>query len=208
MLDMVTRAISLRYSCIVFFLLLFSALPAAAQEVYLCVWRNPERTMTRIFPDARDYKSVATRINSEQRAIIEKSIGYQLLPGQQDVFQYYEMTDSQGNSIGSIIPSSQKGEFGAVEFVFGLSPDLTIKGIYIQRARERDRSFKKREFLDLFIDRSIRKHKETIQQIENGGSTPGKQAVIRGLVKEINAMKALGMTDEKAMSPKSDQKEE
>jgi len=150
--------------------------------------------MTRIFPDARDYKSIAARINSEQRTIIEKSIGYKLLPGQQDVFQYYEMTDSTGRVIGTIVPSSQKGEFGAVEFVFGLAPDLTIKAIYIQRARERDRSFKKRDFLDVFVGRSIRE-KNVIQKIENGGSTPGKQAVIRGLVKEIAVMETLGRPD-------------
>lgn len=157
--------------------------------------------MTRIFPDARDYKSIAARINSEQRAIIEKSIGYKLLPGQQDVFQYYEMTDSTGRVIGTIIPSSQKGEFGAVEFVFGLAPDLTIRGIYIQRARERDRSFKKREFLDLFIGRPIRE-KEAIGQIEKGGLTPGKQAVIRGLVKESAAMNALGMAGKAGIDAK------
>jgi len=160
--------------------------------------------MTKIFPNARDYKSIAARINSEQRVIIEKSIGYQLLPGQQDVFQYYEMTDSAGRVIGSIIPSSQKGEFGAVEFVFGLDPDLTIRDIYIQRARERDSSFKKREFLDLFADRSIRE-KETIQQFENGGLTPGKQAVIRGIVKEIAVMEALGMVEKKSAGTKAAQ---
>jgi len=157
--------------------------------------------MTKIFPDARDYKSIAARIDAGQREAIEKNIGYQLLPGQQDVFQYYTMTDSEGRSIGTIVPSSQKGEFGAVEFVFGYGPDMRIQGIYIQRARERDRSFKKRDFLDLFVGRSIQ-DKEAVEKIENGGSTPGKQAVIRGLVKEIVAIEALGMAGKLGVSDK------
>jgi hypothetical protein len=148
--------------------------------------------MTRIFPDARDYKSIAARIDSAQRAAIEKKIGYPLLPGQQDVFQYYEMIDADGKIIGTIIPSTQKGEFGAVEFVFGLGPDSTIKGLYIQRARERDQAFKDRAFLDLFIGRSA-VGLQAIAQIDSGGTTPGKQAVIRGLVKEMTSMEVLGM---------------
>jgi hypothetical protein len=187
---MVVRAISLRCRCIVCFLLLGSALPATAQEVYLCVWRNPERTMTRIFPDARDYTSVTARISPEQRAAIENSIGTELLPGQQDLFQYYEMTDAAGKAIGIVVPSTQKGEFGAVEFVFGLDPDLVIKNLYIQRARERNQAFKDREFLDLFVGRSVN-DSLAVQQIENGGSTPGKQAVIRGMVKEMTTIQEL-----------------
>ena len=153
----------------------------------MCVWRNPERTMTRIFPDARDYKSVTARISAEQRAVIEKTLGYELLPGQQDQFQYYHMLDAGGSAIGTIIPSTQKGEFGAVEFVFGLGPDTTIKGLYIQRARERDQAFKDRAFLEQFIGRSAA-DRQAIQQVDGGGTTPGKQAVIRGLVKELTTM--------------------
>ena len=156
----------------------------------MCVWRNPERTMTRIFPDARDYKSVTARISAEQRAVIEKTLGYELLPGQQDQFQYYQMLDAAGSAIGTIIPSTQKGEFGAVEFVFGLGPDNVIKGLYIQRARERDQAFKKRVFLDLFVGRTTA-DRDAIAQIDSGGSTPGKQAVIRGLFKELTTMETL-----------------
>jgi hypothetical protein len=151
------------------------------------VWRNPERTMTRIFPDARDYRSITARISAEQRAVIEKALGYEMLPGQQDQFQYYEMLDATGARVGTIIPSTQKGEFGAVEFVFGLGTDAAIKGLYIQRARERDQSFKDRAFLDLFVGRSAAE-RDAIVQIDSGGSTPGRQAVIRGLFKELTTM--------------------
>lgn len=182
------------FSFIVCFLSIFSSSYVAAQDVYLCVWRNPERTMTRIFPQARDYRTVNVRITPDQRKTIEDTVGYELLPGQQDQFQYFEMTDQEGRVIGIIIPSTQKGEFGAVEFVFGINTDLTIKDLYIQRARERDQSFKDRTFLDMFAGRSIQE-KMDFNQLYTGEPTPGTTAVITGLVKAMVAFETLVATD-------------
>lgn len=150
--------------------------------------------MTRIFPDALDYRTVNVGISPAQRKTIEKMVGYELLPGQRDQFQYFEMTDEKGQVIGTIIPSTQKGEFGAVEFVFGLDVDLVIKGLYIQRARERDQSFKDRSFLDLFTGRSIRE-KMGFAQLYTGDPTPGTTAVITGLVKALAAFETLVRAD-------------
>ena len=173
-----------RFRFIVCFLGLISAIPAAAQDVYLCVWRNPERTMTRIFPDARDYKTVSAPISGNQRKIIEQRLGFGLLPGQQDLFQYFEMTGDTGGVIGTIIAASQKGEYGAVEFVFGLDNSGVIKDIYVQRARERSQSFKDRAFLDLFVGRSLSNCAD-FTGLYSGEASPGVTAVIRGLVKEL-----------------------
>ena len=189
MQNTVRRVMKSHFRYIVCFLCLFSTLaisltPAFAQDVYLCVWRNPERTMTRIFPDAADYRTVTAGISPEQRRRIEGQVGYELLPGQQDQFQYFEMTGDNGQVIGTIIPSTQKGEYGAVEFVFGLNNDLVIQNIYVQRARERDQSFKKRAFLDLFVGRSI-EEKMDLDQLYTGAPTPGAEAVMRGLTKAL-----------------------
>lgn len=159
--------------------------------------------MTRIFPDARDYRTVNVRISPVQRKIIEEKIGYELLPGQQDQFQYFEMTDEKGRVIGTIIPSTQKGEFGAVEFVFGLDKSLAIRDLYIQRARERDQSFKDRSFLDLFAGRSIRE-KMGFDQLHTGDSTPGTAAVIRGLIKELASYEILVLADDIAESSETE----
>jgi len=161
------------------------------------VWRNPERTMTRIFPDARDYKTITVEISPDQRKIIEEKIGHALLPGQQDRFQYFDMTGDKGQVIGRIIPSTQKGEYGAVEFVFGIDNAGTIKDIYVQRARERDQTFKERAFLDLFVGRSIRES-GNFDDLGTGDSTPGTEAVVRGVVKELVCYEALVLTEGKA----------
>lgn len=171
----------LRFSCIGFFLL-FNTTVVVAQEQFICVWRNPERTMTRIFPNAQDYRTVSKSISTQQRENIEKRLGSQLLPGQREQFQYYEMLDKNGVVIGYTIASSQRGQFGAIEFVFGKNLDNTIKGIYIQRARERDDGFRSREFLDSFLGKGADK---AVKLKEQEKYSQAMNAIVLGVKKEF-----------------------
>jgi hypothetical protein len=148
------------------------------------VWRNPERTMTRLFPEARDYKTEIVKIGKDQLKQIEKKLGFELLPGQRETFQYFTMLDAKGNTLGMVIAASQKGQYGAIEFVVGVDTNGVINGLYIQRARERNRDFKKREFLDLFIGKKI-KPASKLTSLYKGEETPGTKAVILGLQKEF-----------------------
>jgi hypothetical protein len=132
------------------FSVLFASTAATAQEVYVCVWRNPERTMTRLFPEARDYRTVTVPIPTGTLARIEKRTGSALLPGQREQYQYFEMIGTNGTVIGHTHAMTQKGEFGAIEFVFGTDPQHRITAIYIQRQRERDRGFREESFLEKF----------------------------------------------------------
>jgi len=156
-----------------------------AEETYQCIWRNPERTMMRIFPDAKDYKTITKKIPAEDLELIEERAG-KLLPGQKDAFQYYELNGEENASLGYIFASTQKGEYGAIEFVFGIGNTGEIIGIYIQRSRERDKEFKKQEFLDLFIGKTINEL-DKIEYVE----TVGTQAVFYGLKKELTAFQVL-----------------
>lgn len=157
-----------------------------AQETYICVWTNPERTMTRIFADAKDYKTITKKITKEQREKIEKKLGSILLPGQRESFQYYELLNAKGATLGHIIGASQKGEYGAIEFVFGIDKENKIKAIYIQRAREKDTEFKKVEFLKQFIGKTMK----DMEKVELGKdikakNTIGTKAVVLGIRKEL-----------------------
>lgn len=164
----------------------------SAQEVYICVWRNPERTMTRIFPEARDYKTVTKEISPKMREIIEERLGSQLLPGQRETFQYYELLGGNGKLLGYIIAASQRGEFGVIEFVFGLDRTRRINGIYIQRARERDREFRKKEFLEQFIGKSVQDvDKMELSKDITAKKTIGTAAVILGIRKELITLDTL-----------------
>jgi hypothetical protein len=142
--------------------------------------------MTKLFPDAEGYLTVDSGISGEQRGEIESRLGFELLPGQQDRFLYFTMTGADGAEIGTVIAASQKGQYGAIEFIVGLDTDLVIRNLYIQRARERDRRFKDREFLDLFVGRTLSEAEE-LHLLYTGAETPGTTAVIRGLQKELVA---------------------
>jgi hypothetical protein len=157
---------------------------AEAQETFPCVWRNPERTMRKIFPEASDYKTVNLPISSELRKVIETELGAALLPGQQEIFTYYEMTDSRGKTIGYIMAPAQKGEYGVIEFVFGLNMEKTIVDIYIQRSREKVNKFKERPFLKKFIGRKASEYGE-IGKMAGKTETFGERAIIEGLKKEL-----------------------
>lgn len=172
------------FSCIVCFLLFFSVGNAGAQDVYLCVWRNPERTMSKIFPQAKDYTTVNKSITPAQLADIEKSAGTILLPGQRDKFQYFRMWGGEGREIGTIIAASQKGTYGAIEFVVGFDTSGIIQDLYIQRSRERDTMFRERSFLDLFKGKSVGDYRK-YPGYYTGEQSAGTSAVINGLIKEI-----------------------
>lgn len=184
------------FRCIIFLLVLFSLTPRpiVAQEVYICVWTNPERTMTRIFPEAKDYRTVTKKISLQELRTIEDRLKAKLLPGQRETYQYYEMLDDKGKLLGYILAASQKGEFGAIEFVFGIDLNLKIKGIYIQRARERDTEFKKSEFLGQFIGKKL----EDADTMEIGKDVVAKTtgaaaAIVSGVRKELIAFDELAL---------------
>lgn len=168
------------------------AAPASAEEMYLCVWRNPERTMARLFPEAKDYKTIAKKIDPDSLKTIEARSG-RLLPGQRDQFQYFELTGPGGALLGYVFAASQKGEYGAIEFVAGLDKEGRVKGLYIQRSREKESEFKSREFLDQFNGISAEKigALELGRDIAVKKKTAGAQAVLSGLKKELTAFAVL-----------------
>ena len=150
--------------------------------------------MTRIFPEAKDYRTVTKKISPQELQIIEDRLKADLLPGQRETYQYYEMLDAKGNLLGHILAASQKGEFGAIEFVFGVALNSRIKGIYIQRARERDVEFKKAEFLEQFIGKGV----EDAQTMEIGKGVVAKttvatSAIVSGVRKELIAFDELAI---------------
>lgn len=177
------------------FLILYFSL-SFAQEVYICVWRNPELTMQKIFPKAKDYKTVTKKISNEKREHIEKRLGSKLLPGQREQFQYYEIIDSSNNILGYILAGSQKGEYGAIEFVFGLDENKKIVGIYIQRAREKDKEFKKKEFLNQFIGKTIQ-DEQNLENLIEAKKTYAVSSVILGVRKELIAFDELVLKQDK-----------
>ncbi|MBL8026162.1 MAG: hypothetical protein JNL74_07115 [Fibrobacteres bacterium] len=147
--------------------------------------------MKRIFPDAGDYKTVNKPISPAERKEIEKELGKELLPGQQDIFTYYEMTDKKGSVIGYIFAPAQKGEFGVIEFVFGLNKEMKLIDLYVQRSRERENKFKDADFLKIFKGKNAKDY-SAISKLSATHTTFGEKAIIEGVVKELLLVNKIG----------------
>lgn len=122
----------------------------------VCVWRNPERTMSTIFPEAKDYRTVDKKISPDKREIIEKKLNDKLAPGEREDWTYYKILGKDDQGLGCIIADAEKGEFGVIEIVMGITPDGKVKGVYIQRAREKKKEFKSKEFLSQFEGKTVK----------------------------------------------------
>lgn len=130
--------------------------PAARADV--CVWRDPERTMQRIFPAARDYKTITIKMTPETIAGVEKAIGGPLEDSEKSEFNFYELTGTVGGKtqrIGTIMALAGKGEYGAIEVVIGVDETGKVVGAYIQRARERaTKTLQSPSFLEQFVGKT------------------------------------------------------
>lgn len=103
----------------------------------VCVWRDPDQTMTKIFPEAKDYRTVDVRLTPTLQARIEKAIGRKLTSGEADSWTYYILVGTGGKPIGTVLADAEKGEYGVIEMVMGIDLSGKIRKLYIQRSRER-----------------------------------------------------------------------
>lgn len=137
---------------------LFVALLSVSSSVYadVCVWRDPERSMLKLFPEARDYRTVTRKLDAATIARIEQLIGEPLEAGEKAEFNFYEITGA-GRSLGWVMALAGMGEYGVIEAVVGLEPDHRIRGVYLQRVRERKaEALKSPAFLDQFKGKRVR----------------------------------------------------
>lgn len=134
------------------------ALLAARAYADVCVWRDPERTMQRLFPDARDYKTVIVKLTPQHIAAIEKALGSRLDPTETREYNFYDITGVAGGrpaTLGTVMALAGKGEYGAIEVVVGLDTQQRIVGVYVQRAREKGRkALESDAFLRQFVGKT------------------------------------------------------
>ena len=159
----------------------------AAADV--CVWRDPERTMTKLFPNASDYRTVTKRITPELARSIEERVGLRLDDSERSEFNFYEITGRVGGRterIGTVLALAGTGDYGAVEVVIGLGLDDRIKGAYIQRTRERHaEKLRSDEFLSQFRGRSAKDAQATWRDVRLVDEAP---TASRSVVQAVHKM--------------------
>jgi len=109
--------------------------------------------MSKVFPNAHDYKTIDLKIPSAKRTSIEQRLGKPLDPGERDSWTYYEII-GKDSVLGYIIADAEKGDYGVIEIVIGLNVDGRVNQVYIQRSRERNKEFKTKEFLAQFAGKT------------------------------------------------------
>lgn len=135
--------------------LLLVQLTATSAFADVCVWRDPERTMQKIFPAARDYKTVTAKMTPGWIAAIEKGIGTPLDESEKKEFDRYEIIGANAQKMGTVLALAGKGEYGTIEVVMGVDASGKIVGVYIQRSRERvTRALQSPEFLKQFAGKT------------------------------------------------------
>lgn len=186
------RILSLRNTFRVLLVLALLSFTSGRINADVCVWRNPERTMTKIYPEAGDYKTITKMISKEKKEVIEKRLGESLAPGESKDWIYYEITDRKGKTLGYIIADAEKGEYGVIEMVMGITPDGKVVGLYIQRSREKDKEFKSDEFLRQFIGKIVKDPIQIGKDIKVASNSIPVKGVILGVRKMLIFYDELG----------------
>lgn len=138
--------------------LLGALLVASPLHADVCVWRDPERTMQKFFPQARDYKTRTYKMTPERIAAIEKAIGIPLDATERKEFDLYEIigeADGKPQKLGTVLALAGKGEYGTIEVVIGVDGGGKLAGAFIQRTRERSaKALQSPEFLGQFAGKT------------------------------------------------------
>ncbi len=184
-----------------FSVLALCAVLAGPARADVCVWRDPDRAMARIFPAAADYATVDVKIPPDALARIESRLGAALDPGERGNWIYYAVTGRKGELLGHVLTDAESGEYGAIELVLGVGVDGKIAAIYVQRARERDKTFKSKAFLAQFIGRTVKDPLKIGKDIKAAGVVATERVA-------FGVRKMLVMYDEVKTRPPQGGKEE
>ncbi len=136
-------------------------LAAEAANADICVWRDPEKTMVKVFPAARNYKTRIERIPEANLRALEKKHGLAWDEGEMTYipksgFHFYEILDAKNATLGIIVALAGKGDYGAIEIVMGLDAKGKVLHVYIQRIRERRaKDLRDAAFLNQFLGKGM-----------------------------------------------------
>lgn len=155
----------------------------------VCVWRDPDKAMSKLFPEALDYATITKRMTPEVVARIESVLGSKLDESEKSEFNFYDLRtlkDGKPKSVGTAMALAGKGEYGVIEVVIGVDPLGKIHAVYIQRSRERaSKSIKSDAFLAQFIGKSAVDLLEFGKDIKDLKEAPVGTEAVRLTIKKM-----------------------
>ena len=108
---------------------------APPEAAPLCPWREPERDLKALFPQATRYE-VETRVLSGMRQQLGARLGRGLAPDETAL--HLNRVYQDATLLGTVLTRRVKGEHGAIEIVAGVGVDRRLHGLRLQRLREPD----------------------------------------------------------------------
>ncbi len=99
----------------------------------MCPWRNPERDLAKLFPNASRFQ-LETRILSGLRSEMTARLGRAPAPDENSLPVYRIYGGDQ--VLGEVVARRLKGTFGAIEIVVAVDRESLLKGVLLQRFRE------------------------------------------------------------------------
>ncbi len=136
--------------------LLLSFVFSTPSEAALCAFRNPDRDVYEMFPQATGYRSVIKKLDRKAQKQIEKFLGQRLDYDEGGEHTFYLVLKDE-DVIGVIRPHAERGRHGIVEMVWAFTLDGRIKDFKIQRSRERGTALIKAEgFRGQFRGRTLK----------------------------------------------------
>lgn len=144
------------YVISVFALWVFSPLFLESSEAALCAFRNPDRDVYVLFPEATGYRSVIKILDKKMQEKVEEYLGQKLDFDEIGEHTFYLILKDK-DVIGMIRPHAERGKYGIVELVWAFTLDGKIKDYKVQRSRERSTDkIKREEFRRQFRDKTLK----------------------------------------------------
>ncbi len=107
-----------------------------SSEAAMCAFRNPDRDVYIMFPEATGYRSVIKVLDKKLKKKVEKYLGQKLDFDEIGEFTFFLVLKDE-EVIGMIHPHAERGRYGIVEMVWAFTLDGKIIDYNIQRSRER-----------------------------------------------------------------------
>ena len=117
-------------------LILFTGIYSSHSYAAYCSLRDPVSAINMLYPNASHHRSITREVDRNSRDMVAKRLPFTLLFNELGKHTLYTVMDKK-IPLGFIHARSELSNFGLIEIVWALNPDMTIKDSYLQRCRNK-----------------------------------------------------------------------